>query len=54
MIFLMSKYLGQTLKFFDIKLKVTENGDTISLFDETNTLFGKRYEIQDTHDRGVK
>ncbi len=53
MIFLMSKYVGVDSKHFDVKLKAIESGDPFSLFDKADSLFGKRSEIQDTHDRFV-
>lgn len=46
-----SKYIGETEKNLDRIFKVAENSDVILLLDEGDSLFGKRSEVRDSHDR---
>lgn len=46
-----SKYVGETSKHIDRILSRARNMHAVLLFDEADTLFGKRTEIKDAHDR---
>lgn len=47
----MSKYIGETEKQLRRLFDAAENGGVVLLFDEADTLFGKRTEVRDSHDR---
>jgi len=46
-----SKYIGETEKNLKILFSRAENIDAILLIDEADALFGKRTDVQDSHDR---
>ncbi len=46
-----SKYIGETEKNLDRIFCAAENSNAILFFDEADTLFGKRSEVKDSHDR---
>ena len=46
-----SKYIGETEKNLARIFAAAEGGGAILLFDEADALFGKRSEVQDSHDR---
>ena len=46
-----SKYIGETEKNLRQVFDTAEEGGAILLFDEAEALFGKRSEVQDSHDR---
>lgn len=46
-----SKYIGETEKNLARIFAAAESGGAILLFDEADALFGKRSEVQDSHDR---
>ncbi len=46
-----SKYVGETSKHIDRILRQAQSMHAVLLFDEADTLFGKRTEIKDAHDR---
>ena len=46
-----SKYIGETEKNLRKVFDAAEGGGSILLFDEADALFGKRSEVQDSHDR---
>lgn len=46
-----SKYIGETAKHLELVLDQARDLDALLLFDEADTLFGKRTEIRDAHDR---
>ncbi len=46
-----SKYIGETEKNLGRIFAAAESGGVILLFDEADALFGKRTEVQDSHDR---
>jgi hypothetical protein len=46
-----SKYIGETEKNLRHLFEAAEAGGAILLFDEADALFGKRSEVQDSHDR---
>jgi predicted nucleic acid-binding protein len=46
-----SKYIGETEKQLRRLFDAAENGGVLLLFDEADTLFGKRTEVRDSHDR---
>jgi SpoVK/Ycf46/Vps4 family AAA+-type ATPase len=46
-----SKYIGETEKNLRRVFDIAEGGGAILLFDEADALFGKRSEVQDSHDR---
>ncbi len=46
-----SKYIGETEKNLSRVFDAAESGGAILLFDEADALFGKRTEVQDSHDR---
>jgi hypothetical protein len=46
-----SKYIGETEKALDELFEAAENRDVVLLFYEADTLFGKRTEVEDPHDR---
>ena len=48
---LVSKYIGETEKNLRGVFEVAEQGGAILLFDEADALFGKRSEVEDSHDR---
>ena len=47
----MSKYIGETEKNLGAVFDAAESGSAVLLFDEADTLFGKRSEVKDSHDR---
>ncbi len=47
----MSKYIGETEKNLAAVFDAAERGSAVLLFDEADTLFGKRSEVRDSHDR---
>jgi AAA+ superfamily predicted ATPase len=46
-----SKYIGETEKNLGRVFDAAEDGGAILLFDEADSLFGKRSEVRDSHDR---
>src|SRR5208337_1632249 len=46
-----SKYIGETEKNLRRVFDAAENGGAILFFDEADSLFGKRSEVKDSHDR---
>lgn len=46
-----SKYIGETEKNLGRVFDAAEDGAAVLLFDEADTLFGKRTEVRDSHDR---
>jgi hypothetical protein len=46
-----SKYIGETEKNLAQLFALAENGDLILLFDEADSLFGKRTDVRDSNDR---
>jgi SpoVK/Ycf46/Vps4 family AAA+-type ATPase len=46
-----SKYIGETEKNLDRIFVAAENTNAILFFDEADTLFGKRSQVHDAHDR---
>ncbi len=46
-----SKYIGETEKNLSRIFAAAEGGGAILLFDEADALFGKRSDVQDSHDR---
>ena len=46
-----SKYSGETEKNLDRIFAAAENTNAILLFDEADSLFGKRSQVHDAHDR---
>ena len=46
-----SKYIGETEKNLGAVFDAAEAGSAVLLFDEADTLFGKRTEVRDSHDR---
>jgi SpoVK/Ycf46/Vps4 family AAA+-type ATPase len=46
-----SKYIGETEKNLDAIFDEAERSGTVLLFDEADALFGKRSEVEDSHDR---
>jgi AAA+ superfamily predicted ATPase len=48
---IVSKYIGETEKNLDAIFTAAENGNAILFFDEADSLFGKRSEVRDSHDR---
>jgi SpoVK/Ycf46/Vps4 family AAA+-type ATPase len=46
-----SKYIGETEKNLRRVFDAAERGGAVLLFDEADALFGKRTEVQDSHDR---
>ena len=46
-----SKYIGETEKNLNMLFDVAEQSGAILFFDEADTLFGKRSEVKDSHDR---
>ena len=46
-----SKYIGETEKNLRRIFDAAEEGGVVLLFDEADTLFGKRSEVKDSHDR---
>jgi SpoVK/Ycf46/Vps4 family AAA+-type ATPase len=46
-----SKYIGETEKNLSELLSRAEENDVVLLFDEADSLFGKRTEVRDAHDR---
>jgi SpoVK/Ycf46/Vps4 family AAA+-type ATPase len=46
-----SKYIGETEKNLKQVFDAAETGGVLLLFDEADTLFGKRAEVKDSHDR---
>jgi len=48
---LVSKYIGETEKNLSALLEVATNERLLLLFDEADSLFARRSEVKDTHDR---
>ncbi len=48
---IVSKYIGETEKNLNRIFTAATNANAILLFDEADSLFGKRSEVQDAHDR---
>ena len=48
---MISKYIGETEKNLGRVFDAAERGSAVLLFDEADTLFGKRSEVRDSHDR---
>ena len=48
---IVSKYIGETEKNLERIFTAAENANTILLFDEADSLFGKRSEVKDARDR---
>jgi SpoVK/Ycf46/Vps4 family AAA+-type ATPase len=48
-----SKYIGETEKNLRRIFDAAEGGGVILLFDEADSLFGKRSEVKDSHDRNA-
>ncbi len=46
-----NKYIGETEKNLSRIFDAADEGDAILLFDEADSLFGKRREVEDSHDR---
>ena len=46
-----SKYIGETEKNLRQVFEAVENSGAILLFDEADSLFGKRTKVKDSHDR---
>jgi len=46
-----SKYIGETEKNLGAVFDAAEQGSAVLLFDEADTLFGRRSEVKDSHDR---
>jgi SpoVK/Ycf46/Vps4 family AAA+-type ATPase len=46
-----SRYIGETEKNLNAIFAAAESNDAILFFDEADALFGKRSEIEDSHDR---
>lgn len=46
-----SKFIGETEKNLSRVFDAAEDGAAVLLFDEADTLFGKRTEVRDSHDR---
>lgn len=46
-----SKYIGETEKNLQHIFQAAENSNAILFFDEADTLFGKRSQVKDAHDR---
>lgn len=46
-----SKYIGESAKNMEKILKRAQNMNVVLLFDEADSLFGKRTDIKDSHDR---
>ena len=46
-----SKYIGETEKNLDAVFKDAERAGAQLFFDEADALFGKRTDVDDTHDR---
>ncbi|NJK52008.1 MAG: ATP-binding protein [Leptolyngbyaceae cyanobacterium SU_3_3] len=46
-----SKYIGETEKNLRLLFDAAEEGGAILFFDEADSLFGKRSEVRDSHDR---
>jgi len=46
-----SKYIGETEKNLDELFDAADMGNTVLFFDEADSLFGKRTEVSDAHDR---
>jgi len=47
----MGKFIGETEKNLARLLKTAEKKKAVLVFDEADALFGKRYEVKDSHDR---
>jgi SpoVK/Ycf46/Vps4 family AAA+-type ATPase len=50
---IVSKYIGETEKNLRRIFDAAEGGGVILLFDEADSLFGKRSEVKDSHDRNA-
>jgi SpoVK/Ycf46/Vps4 family AAA+-type ATPase len=48
-----SKYIGETEKNLERLFAVAEKGNAILFFDEADSLFGKRSDVKDSHERYV-
>lgn len=49
----LSKYIGETEQHLSRLFDEAESSDAILFFDEADTLFGKRTEVKDAHDRNA-
>ncbi|MEG2607256.1 MAG: ATP-binding protein [Lachnospiraceae bacterium] len=47
----MSKYIGETQKNLDVIFEEIKRSQSILFFDEADSLFGKRSEVHDSHDK---
>jgi SpoVK/Ycf46/Vps4 family AAA+-type ATPase len=48
---ILSKYIGETEKNLNTIFKESEGSNSILFFDEADSLFGKRTDVKDSHDR---
>lgn len=48
---IVSKYIGETEKNLNVVFRESEGSNSILFFDEADSLFGKRTEVKDSHDR---
>jgi hypothetical protein len=48
---IVSKYIGETEKNLRVVFDAAQNSGAVLLFDEADALFGKRSEVNDSHDR---
>src|SRR5262249_52798299 len=48
---IVSKYIGETQRNLDRIFSAPEDENAVLFFDEADTLFGKRSEVRDSHDR---
>jgi SpoVK/Ycf46/Vps4 family AAA+-type ATPase len=48
-----SKYIGETEKNIDRTFGRAEANNTVLFFDEADSLFGKRSDVKDSHDRYI-
>ena len=46
-----SKYIGETEKNLERIFNAASDANAILFFDEADAMFGKRYEVRDSHDR---
>jgi SpoVK/Ycf46/Vps4 family AAA+-type ATPase len=46
-----SKYIGETEKNLSRTFRKAKKTNSVILFDEADSLFGKRTEVKDSHDR---
>jgi SpoVK/Ycf46/Vps4 family AAA+-type ATPase len=48
---IISKYIGETEKNLDLLFSRAARANAVLLFDEADSLFGKRTDVKDSHDR---